>query len=665
MRRTLQIVAVVAVLGTALVSAAQPAGGEPSFGSDAAFPVAGIAPNTILEPPGPALSPVFGPTVPPPVTAYPSLLTPPLAPGVGEVDDFSYGNDSWLGVPFYVEFSAGIQFGGGVPTGHPAAPPPPVPAFDIRQEAGVFPPAPFGDGVTLSDVYINGMVPFPGPVPCLGPGTNMQTLDGIGAPPAPPPPPFGAPRLGIGMPEPGSNLDAFDRSDDTVVNPVPGVPLEAPVFFTIDAVTAAGWPGGAPIPAPGGGVALPAPSDILAWNPAIGGPVIFATDGALGLTPGDDIDARAVSYDGAPLPPVGPGWDIAPGGSYFTFSLAPGSVQLAASSGGAAGPLPSACGGAGTGTAADLWAVLAPVAIGATPPFINAEVLGLATVRTGVPADDNIDAIDLCIDTDVTFTDIDGDFIDDGCDFDMDGDGIGNGADPDDDGDGFGDPQSTTHQGPANTVIGTDNCPMVPNPGQANSDGNFIDTSPPFTGDDLTWPMSDMFGDACDNDDDNDGLLDTVESAGPPCASATAATSSTDWDSDNDRRQDGIECTLGFDPADPTSAPAIAACGPLGDTDADGLSDRIETCFYNTSTTVTNTDGDGCGDARETFSVDGNLTVNATDLGRVASATVPSGPYGTPPLPGDVWKMAMDMDKNGAVNAADLGLVASRFGACP
>src|SRR5262245_48356629 len=89
---------------------------------------------------------------------------------------------------------------------------------------------------------------------------------------------------------------------------------------------------------------------------------------------------------------------------------------------------------------------------------------------------------------------------------------------------------------------------------------NHVDLPQTKVFDDLTWPNSDLVMDNCggppDTDDDNDGLLDTTETGGPPCGSATAATNPIEGDSDGDRVLDGAECNLGFDPANPASVPA-------------------------------------------------------------------------------------------------------------
>jgi hypothetical protein len=661
MRKLIQGFLLLSVAAAGLVVAAKPVVAEPSFGSDAAFPVAGVAPNTILEPaPG---SPVLGPTAPPPATVYPSLLAPPLPPAGGEVDDFSFGDEFLAGgPPSAVEFS--VSPGA---TGHPAAPPPPPPQFDVRMEAGVFLPPPFGDGAVGSDIYQTGPIPIAGPVPCAPVGSffNKQILDDDGAAG----PPFGPARLGVNMPAAASNIDAYDRSDDTVVNPVAGVPLEAPVFFTIDAATAAGWPAG-PIPAPGFVVAIPGPSDILAYNPIIGGPVIWATAGALGLIPGDDIDALAVQFmSGAGvLPPFGPGFDVAPGFDSVMFSLAPGSPSLSPTSGGgAATPLAGCAPGLvpGTGTAADLWYVGAPLTpvpagIGGAFLYINAEAIGLNTARSGGGGDDNMDAVDWC--NTMVFSDIDGDFSDDGCDPDMDGDGIGNGIDPDDDGDGFGDPQQTMHLGPTNTAAGFDNCPMVPNPAQTNTDGNYISHAPVYGTIDRTKANSDMFGDACDSDDDNDGLLDADESSGALCGGIV--TMALVFDTDGDTDHDGAECALGTDPTSTASQPAPASCGAAVDGDGDRLTSRVEYCGYNTADSPTDTDGDmgldGARDGCEAASLNADRVVNSGDQLLLAAEITR--------VPPPAKLLSIDVNKDGGVNAGDQLVMSSLIatpGQCP
>lgn len=664
MRTILQtaVIAVVALAG--LFVAAKPVIADPSYGSDAAFPVPGVAANTVLGPiPG---APVFGPGPPPPIAVLPSLLTPPNAPGFGEVDDISYGEENPTYFPLTVEFSTGPGFGGAPTTGIFGGPIPPPPSFDIRTEAGILPPPPAGDGAVYSDIYAMwpGSVPFL--PPCGVPYGNIQLLDGDGAGG----PPFGPPRLGLNMPEPGSNIDAYERQDESAVTAVPGPPLiDAPIFFTIDAATAGAW--GAPIPAPTGGppiLALPAPGDILAWNPVVGGPVIWATAASLGLPPGSDIDALAVTYlSGFPLPSFAPGpsgRDFGPAGDIIVYSLAPGSPPLAPTSGGA-GLFPSPCFGAGTATAGDLFVSAAP--FGPVIPWLGAEQLGLGAIRSGGLADDNVDAIDICNVT-LPALDTDADTVVDQCDFDDDGDGIGDAIDTDADGDGFLNPQQTLHRGPSNTDPLFDNCPTVANPTQTNTDGNFIGNSPPYmmVVDDRTLIDSDPLGDACDTDDDNDGLLDVDEPTGAACAGFV--TVALVRDTDADRYLDGAECLIGTDPASSASRPTAASCAAfLGvltttDTDGDKLRDYIEFCHYSSDTGLVDGDGDsaldGSRDGCEAASFNGDRIVNVADMGMLASAI--SNPLFRIPN--------IDVNKDGAWNPADSGLVASFIspsGQCP
>jgi streptogramin lyase len=210
-----------------------------------------------------------------------------------------------------------------------------------------------------------------------------------------------------------------------------------------------------------------------------------------------------------------------------------------------------------------------------------------------------------------------------------------------------------------------DNCPGDFNPMQENADANFIDQTPPKQVDDLTRAMSDQQGDACDTDDDNDGLSDSTELA-VPCAAATAASDPLKADTDGDRIIDGAECALGFDPLSAASKPpailqpdsdgdglpnALDPAPTVRDADGDRLNDGLEYRGYGTSPLLTNSDGDACGDAREVMSVNRDLNVNAIDLALVASE------FG-----GSLANF--DVNKDASVNAIDLALVASLFGPC-
>jgi hypothetical protein len=194
----------------------------------------------------------------------------------------------------------------------------------------------------------------------------------------------------------------------------------------------------------------------------------------------------------------------------------------------------------------------------------------------------------------------------------------------------------------------------VPNADQAHSDRNFIDLTPPKANDDLTWINSDTTGDACDDDDDNDGLLDAAEAAG---CNGSGPLNPLVRDSDGDRFLDFAECDLGSNPANSGATPPFTLCGLVGDADLDGLQNRTEYCFYNGNTSSTNTDGDGCGDAREVMSVNNDQVVGSADLGLVA------GEFGAYPV--GSYRVAFDPNKDGTIGSADLGLVAGKFGACP
>jgi hypothetical protein len=194
-----------------------------------------------------------------------------------------------------------------------------------------------------------------------------------------------------------------------------------------------------------------------------------------------------------------------------------------------------------------------------------------------------------------------------------------------------------------------DVCPYGYDPGQANTDAAALDNGPLAPGSDVTIVVSDGAGNLCDADDDNDGLADGAETAGPPCASASAATDPLDMDSDVDHQTDGYECANGTDPASAASKffPAV-----LPDGDGDNIPGHWEPRGYNASDGSTDSDGDGCWDMVELASIDGNTTVGDPD--RLAVARRALGIWG----PNVNQDYVLDIDKNGVVGDPDRLFVA-------
>ena len=216
-----------------------------------------------------------------------------------------------------------------------------------------------------------------------------------------------------------------------------------------------------------------------------------------------------------------------------------------------------------------------------------------------------------------------------------------------------------------------DNCAGIANPAQENHDGE----PRPVAGrayEDATAPNGDGAGDACDSDDDNDGLSDAAEQSSP-CATATGPTSPLVLDTDSDGVGDAAECLLGSNPANSASTPtagredgdhdglpdaaegAIGTSASMADTDGDGVLDGVEVRAWATDPLRRDSDGDGCGDAREVASVNEDRTVSAIDLSQAAQAF---GRRGTA-----TYLTEFDANGDGAVNAIDLGFVARQFGA--
>jgi hypothetical protein len=177
--------------------------------------------------------------------------------------------------------------------------------------------------------------------------------------------------------------------------------------------------------------------------------------------------------------------------------------------------------------------------------------------------------------------------------------------DPDSDGDG--------------ALDGSDDCALVANPGQENSDSGpspfgtgAIGNGKGISGDDATIPNGDPFGDACDDDLDNDGLPNAsdphpggditydTDGDGDPCI--PLGTDATDhgpsWDFNCNGVRDGVEgsCPL--------------AVNPNGDDDGDGLLNTWEVCKWGTDRAVQDSDGDTLGDCKEAVDTDGNGVVD-------------------------------------------------------
>ncbi len=241
---------------------------------------------------------------------------------------------------------------------------------------------------------------------------------------------------------------------------------------------------------------------------------------------------------------------------------------------------------------------------------------------------------------------------------DTDSDLAGNLCDADDDGDGLLDGVETNtgvYVGPNDTgthplltdtdadafADGLDNCPVVANPSQLNTD-------------------ADGFGDACDADDDGDGLPDAIETNTGVFVSASdtgtnpllidtdvdgvpdgAETGTGIWtgpndrgtnpvvaDSDGDGWSDGIETNTGVfvGPADTGTHPL------LPDTDADGANDPLDNCLFLANADQLDTDGDLAGNVCDSDD-DGDGLLDAVETN--TGTFVGPGDTGTDPLLAD------------------------------
>jgi hypothetical protein len=224
-----------------------------------------------------------------------------------------------------------------------------------------------------------------------------------------------------------------------------------------------------------------------------------------------------------------------------------------------------------------------------------------------------------------------------------------------------------------------DNCPTAYNPDQTNTDGRRRDNGPQIATSWASNPSGDRVGDACDEDDDNDWMLDTGVSPllgipGEDAGCGSGPTNPLVADTDGDGSNDGAECALGSDPLNPSSRPPA---WPAGDSDRDWLSAAIESALgssegdrdsdsptgttevidgveFKTGASPANadTDGDGCQDWIVIVDIDGNRSANVTDV--VLTARRLSNV-----LPASNSDSVFDMDKNGEITVADV-LLASK-----
>jgi hypothetical protein len=151
-------------------------------------------------------------------------------------------------------------------------------------------------------------------------------------------------------------------------------------------------------------------------------------------------------------------------------------------------------------------------------------------------------------------------------------------------------------------VNGCDNCPSVSNAAQTNTDANFVG--------------GDTLGDACDTDDDADGVPDTSDNC--PLVPNPTQNASACLDSDGDGLLDGLDnCPNVANGPAQASIPGVGnqsdndgdgigdACDP--DNDNDGVLNGVDNCPYAANASQANWNNDSLGDACQDTDTDGLL----------------------------------------------------------
>lgn len=172
-----------------------------------------------------------------------------------------------------------------------------------------------------------------------------------------------------------------------------------------------------------------------------------------------------------------------------------------------------------------------------------------------------------------------------------------------------------------------DNCPNVPNPDQADSDGDGVGDAcppalppvmlPPDADNDgvLAWEDNcpevanpgqedtdqDGVGDACDDDTDNDGVADASDNC-------PTAPNSDQADTDSDGKGDACD-----------NCPATAN-SDQHDQDQDGIGNACDNCVWTPNPTQADTDGDGLGDSCDTCPSVANADQEDSDWDNIGDA---------------------------------------------